>query len=60
MGAIAATETTSRPWYLYKLCDLIDSQGVTDWISFLSLIKGSLWWDFVCDIPSNKLWDELQ
>ena len=34
MGAIAATETKHRPWFVYKLIDLLAIQNITDWDSF--------------------------
>ena len=59
MEAIAATKTKSRSWFVYRVIDLLDGRGIGDWNKFLSLVKGFLWWDFVCDIPANKLWDDI-
>lgn len=58
LGAIAATLTSDRGWYVQKLRILIEGVQM-NWFSYKGLMRTFLWWDFVLEVPAAKMWKEV-
>ncbi|KAJ9603848.1 hypothetical protein H2200_011369 [Cladophialophora chaetospira] len=59
MGAIAATLTPDRDWYVQRLQELTERRPL-DWHGFKRLMRTFLWWDFVFEVPAAKIWKIIQ
>jgi hypothetical protein len=60
LGAIAATNTSSRAWYVGKLKVCIELLGLDHYDRYLRLVNTFLWWDYVGAKPLQTLWDETR
>ena len=59
LGAIAASFTPERTWYMDQLMELIETLGIQDWSTIESICCRFLWWKPVCNEPGQRLWDEM-
>ena len=60
LGAIAASYTPDRAWYVAKCKMCLDMLEIEDSSRFLKTVRRFLWWDFVCEKPAMTLWDEAR
>lgn len=59
MGAIAASFTTARSWYIDQLSRRVSALQIYEWSALESTCSWFLWWKPVCSEPSQRLWDEM-
>ena len=60
LGAIAATNTPYRAWYVTKCKMCLQLLEIEDCTRYLRLMKCFLWWDYVCEGPAITLWQETR
>jgi hypothetical protein len=59
MGAIAASFTDNRAWYI----NLLRRRGrpeLLKWQGLTKAMKRFLWWDPIFEMPAMQVWAELQ
>ena len=59
LGAIAASFTTERIWYIDQLSHLVEAMGIQEWLTLETICCRFLWWKPVCNEPGQRLWDEM-
>jgi len=59
-GGIAATGTGDRAWYVRKNKLCLDQWPVKDCSHYLACMRRYLWWDYVCEEPARRLWEEAR
>ncbi len=60
LGAIAASFTPTRIWYVDRLKQRTSDMQITDWTALESICSRHLWWKPVCSKPAEKLWLEIR
>nr|KAK5441078.1 hypothetical protein LTR18_006922 [Exophiala xenobiotica] len=60
LGAIAASFTPTRVWYVDQLKHRASELQITDGIALASICSRHLWWKPVCSKPTEKLWLEIR
>ena len=60
LGAVAATNTPDRAWYVAKCKMCLEMLEIDDCARYLRLMKLFLWWEDVCEEPAMILWDETR
>ena len=58
MGAIGARYIPDRDLYIELLASKMGSRLKT-WEELHDCMQGYLWWEFVCDEPGRRVWDEI-
>lgn len=59
LGAIAATHSHERGWYVEKMIAHLRNLGIDQWSSLNSICSRFLWWKPVCEEPTETLWQEM-
>lgn len=59
LGAIAATYTPDRGWYVKQMLEHVENLGIDHWSTLDSLCSKFLWWKPVCGEPAENLWAEM-
>lgn len=59
LGAIAATFTPDRPWYVQQLIKQTQVLGIDQWAAMEFVLSKFLWWSPVCSEPGEELWNEM-
>lgn len=59
LGAIAATYTCDRGWYVERMVEHVEYLGIEHWPNLSSVCSRFLWWKPVCGEPTEKLWAEM-
>ncbi|KIV89266.1 hypothetical protein PV10_08845 [Exophiala mesophila] len=59
LGAISASFTPDRPWYVEQLSQQVLLLGIDQWSSMEFALSKFLWWSPVCNEPGEKLWREV-
>jgi hypothetical protein len=59
MGAIAASFTENRSWYI-ELLRRLGHPELLKWQGLTNAMKGFLWWEPVFEMPAMQVWAELQ
>jgi len=59
LGAIAASFTPVRIWYVAKFMQQLEVMQIGQWSMLESVLTRFLWWKPVCSEPGRKLWDEI-
>jgi len=60
LGAIAASFTPTRIWYVDQLRHRTSDLQITDWTALESICSRHLWWKPVCSKPAEELWLEIR
>jgi hypothetical protein len=59
LGGIAATQTTSRAWFVDKL-STIPTTSTTRWMEVKTRLYAMLWLSSACDYAGETLWKEVE
>jgi hypothetical protein len=59
LGAMTATETGFRPWYIDQLKVIVKKLELTSWKDAKEVLKTFLWLDSACEQGGQQGWDEI-
>jgi hypothetical protein len=59
LGAIGASFTPDRAWYVDQLTREVAMLGIQSWSTLESMCLRFLWWTPVCSEPGEVLWTEM-
>lgn len=59
LGAIAATFTDTRSWYLDQLMYHLSALQIQEWPALEEICFRFLWWEPVCGEPGRLLWEDM-
>ena len=60
IGGIAAVDTREVGWFVSRLHQMADENGVREWGQLKRLLKRILWLDSACDMAGQQLWYEVE
>lgn len=60
IGAIAATGTPARQYFMYYLRELVPKLNLNSWDDSKKILKMFFWLDDVLSVPCREIWDELE
>ncbi|KAL4930488.1 uncharacterized protein BDV17DRAFT_280747 [Aspergillus undulatus] len=60
LGAIAATDTPYRGWYIQTLWQVIRRNRITSYDDLQRYLAFVAWYPVACDKPGLELWEDLQ
>jgi hypothetical protein len=59
LGAIAASYTAQRAWYIDQLLQETSVMQIEDWFVLESMCSRFLWWKPICSEPLKWVWNEM-
>ncbi len=57
MGACASEHTAYRELFVQNLAKNVENK-TPSWTCFSTKMSTFLWWDYVCEEPAKRAWDE--
>ncbi len=60
MGAMGARYIPERILYIELLASKTEESSLRTWEALHDCMRRYLWWDFVCEEPGRKVWDEIE
>lgn len=58
-GAIAASHTPERQWFIEQICNLNITLGLKTWIDARDIMNSFLWLDSACEPGGKVVWAEI-
>lgn len=59
LGAIGASFTSERVWYIDQLLRHVSTFQIQEWSTLEAICSRFLWWKPVCSEPGSRVWEEV-